>query len=196
MEGTKNNFFKDRQFLFGLLIGLLLVLAVAVLVGIWLGLLNGPRRLTDQTSELEDLAGPETESIVNPEINTFELKKDAQLCQEDGRPAVYLFSIASCSHCQWIKETFDETATESQNSGKIKAYHFDVETGDDLLTAEIETQLPASAIGILNEFDPQGYVPVFVFGCQYFRIGNGYEQEDNLANEAKEFVAVIAEITK
>lgn len=199
MNNDKQSFpsiLKDKKFLSGLLLGLISVAAVAVLAWFSLAIVNNYRQPSNRISNLDNSAGPETEPITNLEINTFELKKDAQICREDGRPVVYLFTASSCPHCEWIGETFNQTVSVWQKNGQIKAYNFDVETGDDLLTEEIETELPASAISVLNEFEPQGYIPVFVFGCKYFRVGNGYEQEGSLANEIKEFTAVIKEIIK
>jgi hypothetical protein len=40
-----------------------------------------------------------------------------------------------------------------------------------------------------NDINPQGSIPTF--GCKYYRIGNGYEQEGDLESEAAEFEAVI-----
>ena len=46
-------------------------------------------------------------------------------------------------------------------------------------------------MAVFTEFNPEGSIPTFVFGCKYYRVGTGYKQEDDLAAEASEFMAVI-----
>lgn len=193
MKGDKKslfNNFKDKQFLSGLLIGFVIVLVILGAVFLVINLKNN-----NHGSLGSDTGGIlETESVTNPKINTFELKKNAKICKDDDQPIIYLFTASWCPHCQWIKDTFQSVMSEYIKAGKIKAYNYDAETGDDLLTPAIETSLPASAQQVLNEFNPEGSIPTFVFGCKYFRVGNGYEQEDNLAKEAEEFKAIIDEL--
>lgn len=197
MEGDKG-IWRDRQFILGLVIGLAIVLIVTL--AIFLVKSSTNRNINSVAgSEVSDnttisSTGPETDSITNPAINTFELKKDAEICREDDKPVVYLFTASWCPHCQWIKDTYDKVVKEYVAAGKIKAYHFDAETGDDLLTPAVETQMPASATTAYESFNPEGSIPTFVFGCKYFRVGNGYENEADLANEETEFRAVIEDL--
>ena len=193
MEGSRlSSLFKDKQFLIGLFGGIIIV---AVVGFIFWAYINAYQSVSSNpTAALAPAV--ETESVNNLAINTFELKKNAQVCKEGGKPVIYLFSTATCPHCQWIKETFDRVVKDYSAQGKIVAYHYDVDTGDDLLTSQKETQLTASANNIYNEFSPEGYIPTFVFGCKYFRIGNGYESESNLAKEETEFRAVIDDLLK
>jgi hypothetical protein len=73
----------------------------------------------------------------------------------------------------------------------IVAHHWEVDTGDDTLTGQVEEVVPDSEMAIFDDINPQGSIPTFVFGCRYYRIGNGYEQEGDLESEAAEFEAVI-----
>lgn len=138
--------------------------------------------------------GPLTVAVTNPKIKTFLQKKDAQVLKEDGKPVIYLFSTTWCPHCQWIKETFDKVVKEYVASGKIKAYHWEIDINDNILTAEKETQVPNKDLNLYKEFNPQGSIPTFVFGGKYFRTGNGYEQQKDLASEETEFRAVIDDL--
>lgn len=140
--------------------------------------------------------GPLTVSPINPNIKTFFQKKDAQVCKEDGRPIIYLFSTTWCPHCQWIDETFDKVVKEYVNAGKIKAFHWQVDTGDNSLTEIKETKVSDKDLAIYSEFNPQGSIPTFVFGCKYFRTGNGYEQQKDLAAEEAEFREAIGDLLK
>lgn len=140
--------------------------------------------------------GPVTISPKAPGVKTFLEKKNAVILKEDGKPVVYLFSTTWCPHCQWIGPTFDKAVKEYVNAGKIKAYRFEVDTGDNALTTEKETKVSQNHLDIYQEFNPQGSIPTFVFGAKYFRSGNGYEQQKDLVSEEAEFKAVIDDLLK
>lgn len=141
-------------------------------------------------------AGPATVAVKAPGIKTFSEKKDAVVLKENGKPVIYLFSTTWCPHCQWIAKTFDKMVSEYVNAGKIVAYHWQVDTGDNTLTLGTETKVPQNYLDIYNEFNPRGSIPTFVFGTKYFRTGNGYEQQQDLASEEAEFRAVIEDLLK
>lgn len=199
MEGDKKSLLRDKQFIIGALGGIAIVAALGFVI--WLIYLEfQATAVTEQNNAAKSAAAAatplETAPVTNLAINTFEMKKDAEICREDGKPVIYLFSTATCPHCQWIKDTYDRVVKEYVATGKIKAYHYDVDSGDDLLTPAKETQLTDAANKIYNEFSPEGYIPTFVFGCKYFRVGNGYESESDLAKEETEFRAVIDDLLK
>ena len=122
-------------------------------------------------------------------ISTFKSNGAAAIATEDGKPVVILFSTTWCPHCKWIKETFDNVAKEYD--GQIAAYHWELDTKDNTLTDETETNIPAEHMALYQEFNPRGSIPTYVFGGKYYRIGNGYERSDDLEAEAEEFRAVI-----
>jgi len=66
-----------------------------------------------------------------------------------------------------------------------------LDTGDNTLTQTVETYVPEEEKKIYSEFNPGNTIPTFVFGCKYYRIGNGYEAENDLVSEKREFIAVI-----
>ena len=113
---------------------------------------------------------------------TFDEKAGAEICEVGGKPVIRLFSTTYCSHCVWIKSTFDSVVQEYVDAGKIVAYHWELDTKDNTLTDAVETEVPASEEAVYREFNPKGTIPTFVFGCKYHRVGNGYEQEDDLAH--------------
>jgi len=110
---------------------------------------------------------------------------------EDGKPVIYLFTTTWCPHCTWVKETFDSVVSEYVAEGKIVAHHWELDTGDDTLTDEIESEVPAEQKEAYAKFNPRGSIPTFVFGGRYYRVGNGYEQQDDLVAEAQEFRDLI-----
>ncbi|MBN2331000.1 MAG: hypothetical protein JXC85_04230 [Candidatus Aenigmarchaeota archaeon] len=129
----------------------------------------------------------------NPEILTF-IDSGEPVCTVDGKPVVYLFSTTWCGHCGWIKDTFDSTVKEYVDAGKIVAYHYQIDTGDDTLTEEVETSVPDSDMAVYSRFNPRGSIPTFVFGCKYYRVGNGFESQQDLAAEEAEFRKVIDDL--
>ena len=124
---------------------------------------------------------------------TFEETGD-ELCTEDGKPLIILFSTTTCPHCEWIGDTFDNAVKSYVEQGKIVAYHWQLDLGDNILTDKIENTIPQKHIDLISKYDPQGYVPSYVFGCQYIRIGNGYEKEGNLYAEETEFKTLIEKL--
>ncbi|MFA6422044.1 MAG: hypothetical protein WCV92_01435 [Candidatus Buchananbacteria bacterium] len=172
MEGGKNKLLallKNKDFFLGLVLGLAVIVIISLVFWIVFSVFNKQ---------------PSTSS-------TFRVNNNSEICQEDGKPVVYLFSTSNCSHCLWIKDTFDKIVRRYVASGKIKAYHYDLDSGDDLLTSETEKLVPKEAFAVFNEFNPGGGVPTFVFGCKYYRIGNGYEQNSDLNAEANEFEIIL-----
>jgi thiol-disulfide isomerase/thioredoxin len=131
------------------------------------------------------VTGISTFSAVNGSVETI-----------DGKPVIRLFSTTWCPHCNWIGPTYDKVVSEYVAQGKIVAYHWQLDTGDNTLTPEKETEVPASEQAVYQKFNPRGSIPTFVFGGKYYRIGNGYEMEQSLENEEAEFRAVIDELIK
>jgi len=149
----------------------------------------------DCTSAEEDVVDPEpvVEEPTEPveAVGTFSVKSDAEICTEDGKPVVYLFSTTWCPHCKWITETFESTVQEYIDAGQIVAYHWEIDINDDTLSDVVETEVPQEHLAIYQEFNPRGSIPTFVFGCKYYRIGNGYERSGSLDDEEAEFKQVI-----
>jgi thiol-disulfide isomerase/thioredoxin len=138
--------------------------------------------------------GTDTAESAGTVVRTFETftEYDNEVCKEDGKPVVYLFSTTWCPHCQWIGATFDKWAKD--NSDKVVAYHWEVDTNDNTLTSEVETSVPEDALAVYTKFNPNQSIPTFVFGCRYSRVGNGYESENNLDKERESFDKVVNEI--
>jgi thioredoxin-related protein len=124
------------------------------------------------------------------ELTTF-TDTGEDICLEDGKPIVRIFSTTTCPHCTWIKSTVDKVLKEYQQQEKIVAYHWELDIKEDALTEQQENSVPAEEMNVFSTFNPRYTVPTFIFGCRYMRIGNGYERQDNLKAEEAEFRAVI-----
>ncbi|MFC1840449.1 peptidylprolyl isomerase [Thermodesulfobacteriota bacterium] len=178
---------------------------------ITLGLFNYSRELLNG-AEVKRYAVIDDKLVKEPESNTLSSSggestrssdiagktfrlTDKNLCKNSkGQPVIMMFSTPDCPHCNWIAETFDDTVMEYAGRGLIEAHHYDVVSKDDLLTPEIETDIPERYLKIYE--DSQGYVPYFSFGCIYHRVANGYEREDDLYAEEVEMRQVIDSLIK
>ncbi len=141
------------------------------------------------------IAEPATSNIAPTEIRTF-VDTGADVCAENGKPVIRLFGTTTCPHCKWISNAFDSTAREYAGAGRIVARHWQLDTGDDTLSTGAERAVPAAELEVYQNYNPRNTVPTFVFGCKYLRIGNGYEQENNLDAEVGEFKAVFEALLK
>jgi thiol-disulfide isomerase/thioredoxin len=153
--------------------------------------LNTLKNYDNLTENLNnELNGTDSETKEIAEIKTFSFR-EGNICLENSKPVIRLFSTTWCPHCIWIKDTFDSVVKEYVDAGKITAYHWELDTGDNTLTPEVETVVPGSELAVYREFNPKGSIPTFVFGCKYSRVGNGFESSKDLVSEEKEFKAVI-----
>ena len=128
-------------------------------------------------------------SVINGAVSFTET--DNEICKQDDKPIIRLFATSWCPHCQWIKETYTEVVKDYINQNKIVAYFWEVDKNDDLLTKEKEDKIPESEFEIFKKFNPKQSIPTFIFGCKYYRVGNAYEAQDNLAAEEAEFRSII-----
>ncbi len=137
-----------------------------------------------ETPTLEILEG------LGNSANPFLITGDSACTDEEGKPYVILFSTTWCPHCTWIQETFDGLVNEDF-ADKINLQHWEVDIGDNILTSEIETEVPLEILALYQKYNPKGSIPTFVMGCSYVRIGNGYESQNNLNAELQDFKLVI-----
>lgn len=192
----------NQQFLIGLLGGVAVVSFIGMII-FGVAFLGSDSDNSDKgiiAGQQENLGDTNPAPANSPQVaslagvSTYFEKAGAEICTEDGKPVVYLFSTTWCPHCSWIGDTFDRVVEEYVNAGKIKAYHWEVDINDNILTSEKESRVPAAHSAIYREFNPQGSIPTFVFGCKYYRIGNGHEMEDDLDAEAVEFKLLIEDL--
>jgi thiol-disulfide isomerase/thioredoxin len=126
------------------------------------------------------------------------------ICKEDGKPIIRMYSTNICPHCIWVKPAFDSVAKKYVDENKIVVKHWEwiIDNEGNLmgvnehLTNIISPSLPAVEEAIFKEFSPSGAVPVFVFGCKYYRLGTQFESQKDLNAEEAEFTRVIEELLK
>ena len=173
--------------------GILVVLLILVIVT------NNLKPISNDLEEGQETTGNlegDAQEIVKelPKISTLTFKNsDNEICTSEGKPIIRLFSTTWCPHCKWITETYGRVVSEYVDDGKMVAYHWELDTNDDTLTDEIESEVPADDLAEYKKFNPSESIPTFVFGCKYYRIGNGYEKEGEagLLKEESEFREII-----
>jgi thiol-disulfide isomerase/thioredoxin len=137
--------------------------------------------------------GSASGKLVLVEGSTFYDTGNSILRDSTGKPYVILFSTTWCPHCIWIKDTFDSLAKENF-ANQVNIQHWELDTGDNTLTPEVETEVPNNMLDIYNKYNPKGSIPTFVFGGKYMRIGTGYERQDNLNAEKEDFNLIIGKL--
>lgn len=139
-----------------------------------------------------------TEEKIDEQVELTDSSFDStgdDLCTEDGKPIIRMFSTTWCPHCKWIKPIFEKIVAPYVETGKIIAYSWELDINDNTLTEVKETTIPQSEMAIYQKYNPQGSIPTFVLGCKYSRIGNGYEgQSDGEAKEIADFTQIIEEL--
>lgn len=141
-----------------------------------------------------NVSTPSTVTELDFEVKTFNVKENASICTVDGKPVVRLYSTTWCPHCKWVKDAYESVVQGYVDDGRIVAYHWEFDANDDALTPEVEGSVPEEEKQLFNEFNPRNSIPTFVFGCKYYRVGNGYESQQNLTLEGMEFKAVIEQL--
>lgn len=122
------------------------------------------------------------------------IETDNEICKQDGKPIIREFGTSWCPHCAWIEKTYYGVVADYIKKGKIDGHQWYIDIKDDLLTVRMENSVPESELEIFKKFNPKGSIPTFVFGCKYYRIGNGYEDEQDLKSEEAEFRGIIEKL--
>lgn len=150
------------------------------------GTKESPKEEVEEPAEETEETTEEAEAI--SEIETFTETKE-EICKEDGKIIIRLFSTTKNKASNWISSTFDDLAKDNKN---IILYHWQLDTGDNTLTATKEKGIPKKEVELFKKLNPKSTVPTYVFGCKYVRTGNAF---DSLEEEKAEFDAVIEQLS-
>lgn len=125
-------------------------------------------------------------------------KIGSAMCTENGVPIVRMYGASWCSHCRWGFPIFVKVMQEYQERGLIKAYAWEIDVPDDLMTGEKELMMPSEEVDFYYDNDPKKMVPYFNLGCIYDRVGNGHEGNANAEeNELRRMIDdLIARLIK
>lgn len=149
-----------------------------------------------QPSVIETL--PE-EAVEKPAITPVTQEKQLtfkdtgdDICTEDGKPVIRMYSASIDPYSVWVVDPFNEVIMEYED--KVVPHNWDVLSGDDLMSYTVETQLPKAEFDVYKKYNSEGTVPTFVFGCKYVRIGTPYKEKNDLESEKAEFRQVIEKL--
>ncbi|MEK6821015.1 MAG: hypothetical protein AABY11_01275, partial [archaeon] len=76
----------------------------------------------------------DTTAIAPTSISTFQVIPNAEICTQDGKPIIRLYSTTICPHCRWINSTFNGVVDEYLAQGTIVASHWDLDVGNNQFT--------------------------------------------------------------
>jgi len=124
------------------------------------------------------------ENIEKLVLRSFEATGD-EICDED-KPIIRLYTTTSCSICDESGKVFETIVSEMVEDGTIKAVHWSLDAGDNLLTLEKENGIPEGEVSIFKKYSPNKLVPVAVLGCKYKKIGKfSVEEQDEFKSILK-----------
>lgn len=140
---------------------------------------------------------PDT-GIETSTIRTFSVYHNETICTLHGRPIIWMFSDPGENWSEYVRPAYEHVAREYIDSGKVIAHSWlfgeHIYDGDDNLTYWEERYIPGREVSLFKIYDTPGVVPMFIFGCKYYRIGAGFQ--DNLIFEGAEFTNVIEQLLK
>jgi thiol-disulfide isomerase/thioredoxin len=84
------------------------------------------------------------------------LVANAEVCTELDRTIVYLFGSNSCPHCLWEDPVIKEVTNKF---GTLVSFHENIDVDRER--------------DIFKEYSKDGYIPLVVIGCKYYRVGSG-----------------------
>jgi thiol-disulfide isomerase/thioredoxin len=176
-----------------MLLAIIVILAVVLVVSIsTCGFRGCKEDVKNQDSQQQVAQNATQQPLQQMGMEGTFTKTGDDICRENGKPLVMLFSTTWCPHCKWIASTFDSMA--KSYGDKIAVYHWELDTGDNTLTSAVESEVPSNLRSYYARYNPRGSIPTFVLGCRYFRIGNGYERQSNLTAEDMEFRGIIEKL--
>ena len=128
------------------------------------------------------------ENVEKIVLRSFEETGD-KLCDEE-KPVIRLYTTSWCEVCEESGKVFEDLVKDLVGDGSIKAYHWSLDTGDDLLTLKKESGVPEKEVELFKKYSPKSLVPTVVIGCKYKRVGSfGAEEEDEFKAILKNLIA-------
>lgn len=132
-----------------------------------------------------------TESKTEEPIKNEFTSTGKDICLENGKPIIRFYTSSQCARCKEIQKALEAAVKDFD----ITLYEWELDTGDNLFTEEVETSLPQKEFEAVSNYNAKYAVPAFVFGCVYVRVGNTYTQLNLLAEE-EIFREVLTKLTK
>lgn len=114
------------------------------------------------------------------EINTIDIDGlginfvlDNELCYDkQDRLIVKIYGYESCIVCDQIYKSMKSNLKPYLDENKVVLEIYDVRSGDDLMTDEVEEDLSSSEWNFLREHYASAYYPNIIIGCKYSLVGH------------------------
>lgn len=104
-------------------------------------------------------------------INKLVLGNFKKTDEESCGLTLRLYTASFCNNCEESRNVFKEVI-ENFNVNGVDAAIWDIDTGDNLLTAKKETLLPEEEFKMFKKYGQDNLVPLTILGCKYRRLGN------------------------
>ena len=115
------------------------------------------------------------ENIEKLVLRSFEETND-EVCDQE-KPIIRLYTTSFCEVCTESSKVFENLIEEFDES--IEAFHWSLDTGDDLLTLKKEKGVPEEEVALFKKYSPKSLVPTAVLGCKYKHVGKlSIEEQD------------------
>lgn len=112
------------------------------------------------------------------------LVTDKEICQENGKPAVYFFGSSGCPHCVWEKPIAQKVFAKFKDQ---ISYHENFDSDKD-----------GEVFQKYSDINP-GYVPFLILGCKYARVGAGEnlgkDDAESKKLEEEALTAILCKLT-
>lgn len=102
-----------------------------------------------------------------------------EICQEDGKPVVYMFGSSSCPHCTWEHPIFE----------KVMAKFGNLITVHDNMDEQNQDREIYQEYSEIN----RGAIPFVILGCRYVKLGSGEQLGEQV--EEKSITALVCKLT-
>ena len=109
-------------------------------------------------------------------IGNFFVDKNNQVCTELNRTIIYMFGSTTCPHCLWEDPVIKAVTAKFRG---VISFHENIDNANDR--------------DVFKSFSPDGFVPLVVIGCKYYRVGSGEDLGEE--QETKVLTALICSLT-
>ncbi|MAH33583.1 hypothetical protein CL615_04305 [archaeon] len=105
-----------------------------------------------------------------------------ELCNEN-KPILRLYTSTSCKVCNDTTEIFNNLVEKLVEDETVEAFHWSLDTGDDLMTSKKEKGIPKEELALFKKNNPNNRVPALNLGCKYTLVGNVDSEAEDESRE-------------
>lgn len=162
----------------------ILLMVASFLVGLsWTKIREEKEPKKEEKQVVQISPAPQEPAVLGEElkatnIGRFMETKD-EICQENGKPVVYMFGQSGCPYCVWEHPIFEKATAKFSN---LIVVHDNMDTENDREIFQKYSQIN------------RGAVPFLLLGCRYTQLGSG-DKAAGEVQEEKNLTALICKLT-